>query len=177
MISYIQNKRGVSDIMTENYTFTSQNNLYFHFEKQSKSRVNRKCIDGTVTGCGNCVGYCRYREHPGFLTKEMRKEHDCIKKQCYHYLPKPQQTKSEKRQDLSTVLFNLAKRLSAGMDDFRIINISETDSGWTIGYITVFGQQDFSDMERAIKKASGVQVVMRKLDYSFDRCVELICGA
>lgn len=41
---------------------------------------HRRCIDGTVTGCGNCVGYCQFRDHPGYLTKDLRKQHDCIKK-------------------------------------------------------------------------------------------------
>lgn len=49
---------------------------------------HRRCIDGTVTGCGNCVGYCQFRDHPGYLTKDLRKQHDCIKKGCNYYIPK-----------------------------------------------------------------------------------------
>ncbi len=49
---------------------------------------HRKCIDGKITGCGNCVGYCKYCEHPGYLTKDLRKKHDCIKKNCNYYVPK-----------------------------------------------------------------------------------------
>ena len=53
---------------------------------------NRRCIDGHITGIGNCVGYCLYEGHPGYLTKSLRKEHDCIKKNCYHYEPKVRTT-------------------------------------------------------------------------------------
>lgn len=49
---------------------------------------HRRCIDGKNTGCGNCVGYCKYNGHPGYLTKELRKKHDCIKKGCNYYVPK-----------------------------------------------------------------------------------------
>ncbi len=49
---------------------------------------HRRCIDGRITGCGNCVGYCSFRDHPGYLTKDLRKKHDCIKKACNYYVPK-----------------------------------------------------------------------------------------
>ena len=49
---------------------------------------HRRCINGRKTGCGNCIGYCKYSGHPGYLTKELRKEHDCIKKGCNYYVPK-----------------------------------------------------------------------------------------
>ena len=63
------------------------------FEKGA-SPHHRRCIDGKVTGCGNCVGYCQFREHPGYLTKELRKQHDCIKKGCNYYIPKSKPTAS-----------------------------------------------------------------------------------
>lgn len=61
---------------------------YRTFEETMKTPHRRKCIDGRITGCGNCVGYCQYNEHPGYLTKELRKAHNCIKKSCNYYLPK-----------------------------------------------------------------------------------------
>lgn len=50
------------------------------------NKYNRRCIDGTVTGCGKCVGYCTFYEHEGFLTKELRKKHDCLRKGCRYYV-------------------------------------------------------------------------------------------
>lgn len=35
---------------------TYVNTQYSQYEAQSKSKYNRKCIDGKITGCGNCVG-------------------------------------------------------------------------------------------------------------------------
>ncbi len=61
---------------------------YALMERNSRMGVNRRTIDGKITGCGKCVGYCSFYEHPGYLTKEIRKQHDCIKKGCYYYSPK-----------------------------------------------------------------------------------------
>ena len=69
------------------YTFI-ESDLYHYMESKQESPHRRKCIDGSVTGSGNCVGYCRFCEHPGYLTKELRKEHDCIKKGCHYYTAK-----------------------------------------------------------------------------------------
>lgn len=51
-----------------------------------------KCINGRVTGSNKCVGYCQYEGHPGFLTKELRKQHNCIGKECYYYIQKRKTT-------------------------------------------------------------------------------------
>ena len=67
---------------------TSTSNVYSMREKEYSSPHHRRCIDGSVTGCGKCVGYCSFCEHPGYLTKELRKQHDCIKKGCYYYSAK-----------------------------------------------------------------------------------------
>ena len=45
-------------------------------KKYGLKNHTRKCIDGKITSCGNCVGYCMYCEHSGFLTKELRKKHN-----------------------------------------------------------------------------------------------------
>ena len=62
--------------------------FFSSIEKNQHSPHRRICIDGRITGSGNTVGYCRFKEHPGYLTKALRKEHDCVKKGCYYYSPK-----------------------------------------------------------------------------------------
>lgn len=69
--------------------YSTETNLYDSLEKHNYSKYNRRCIDGRITGCGNCVGYCQYSEHPGYLTKELRKQHNCINKNCFYYVAKP----------------------------------------------------------------------------------------
>ena len=48
--------------------YSTETDVYGQYERKSPTKYNRKCIDGSITGCGNCVGYCQYKEHPGFLT-------------------------------------------------------------------------------------------------------------
>lgn len=60
----------------------------FYPDNYQSNPHHRRCIDGKITGCGKCVGYCNYDGHPGYLTKELRKEHDCIKKGCNYYISK-----------------------------------------------------------------------------------------
>ncbi len=67
---------------------------YRLMEKRAGTGHERRLINGRITGCGNCVGYCRYEDHSGFLTRDLRKEHNCLGKQCRYYLGKPK--KSEK---------------------------------------------------------------------------------
>lgn len=61
---------------------------YELLEEQCHSKFDRRCIDGRIRGCGKCVGYCKNVDHPGFLTRDQRKEHDCIGKGCHYYVSK-----------------------------------------------------------------------------------------
>lgn len=72
--------------------YRTNENIYLRMEGNAPSPHHRRCIDGKITGCGKCVGYCRYSEHPGYLTSKHRNEHDCIRKKCFYYVPKKKET-------------------------------------------------------------------------------------
>lgn len=71
---------------------------YTDYEDAEKAyraeQKNRRCIDNSVTGCGNCVGWCDYAEHKGYLTEKLRKKHKCMEKHCHYYHAKPKKQKS-----------------------------------------------------------------------------------
>ena len=71
--------------------FSSEWYTYNALESNCLSN-DRRCINGKVTGSNKCVGYCQYYGHPGFLTKEQRKQHDCIRKKCDYYVEKQKKT-------------------------------------------------------------------------------------
>lgn len=78
------------------------NNIFYssdfggnEYEKQHSGGYNRKTIDGKTVGCSRCVGYCRYDGHPGYLTAELRKKHNCCKKNCNYYISKPRRQRSD----------------------------------------------------------------------------------
>lgn len=82
-------RKGVYDMNSDyNVVYSTGIVTYSSYESRMISPHHRKCIDGKITGCGNCVGYCQFRNHPGYLTKELRKMHDCVKKGCNYYVPK-----------------------------------------------------------------------------------------
>ena len=75
--------------------YSATGNEYHIYEGYCKDRFHLRCIDGHKTSCGNCVGYCRYAGHEGFLTRELRKEHNCLGKQCDYYLSKPKKESNQ----------------------------------------------------------------------------------
>ena len=162
--------------MNSNSVYTTEQNRYAEYEKKYQSRTTRLCIDGKLTGCGNCVGYCQYSEHPGFLTKQLRQDHDCINKGCHYYVPRLRSPGREKTEDISSKILGLAQQCISAMEDLRIMSICNKNQTWVIGYVTVFGKHNFASVEEKIQKEFGVSVSMQRLDYSFERCVELICG-
>lgn len=84
--------------------YSTDRSYYRQMESMQVSPHKRKCIDGKVTGSGKCVGYCRFNGHRGYLTSELRKQHNCLGKDCYYYSPKEKET----------IFFNaMAKSLSA----------------------------------------------------------------
>ncbi len=72
---------------------------YEFYERREKTEFTRRCINGKITGCGKCVGFCKCDLHPGFLTRALRQKKNCIKKGCVYYVRK------EKSVILKTVRF------------------------------------------------------------------------
>ena len=148
---------------------------YEKYELLSRSLYNRRCIDGKVSGCGNCVGYCKYKEHPGFLTDKLRESHNCIGKECDYYVArertKVQKAKKNKRSDS---ILQLVKKYVAAIDDIRIMNSRYDKGRCIIDYVSVFGDFNLSDIEKSLSDNTGYPVKMNRLNYSFDICVELI---
>ena len=78
--------------------------------------------------------------------------------------------------DNSSAILSLAKRIAKDIDDLSILKIWREGRSWVLGYVTVFGKYDFCDIEQKIREESGSSIIMQKLDYSFENCVELICS-
>lgn len=150
---------------------------YEVYERRSGSLYNRKCIDGKITGCSNCVGYCKFCEHPGFLTQKQREQHDCLRKDCKYYVPR-ERTKSLKplKDSKPDVLLHIAEDCVNKTDDIRIMGTHYSGEEWVISYITVFGVPNIKLIENSVSKNTGMNVRFQKLNYSFERCAELLCA-
>lgn len=156
--------------------YSTANNKYENYEKESRYRYNRRCIDNSVTGCGNCVGYCQYSEHPGFLTAKLRKQHDCIKKQCFYYVPKPSKQKATKPSaDLFPSILNSVRQIMVGEECVKVIRIENTDSKrYTAFYIAITNECEFDKYAAQIKNKWDINVDFVNLNYDFDKCVAML---
>lgn len=149
------------------------NDLYSYYDRKSRSRINRVCIDGRVTGCGKCVGYCQYIGHPGFLTKELRKQHNCINKNCYYYVSKPkrEKTRIESRSGVYLNEINCVLRPYEGM---KVLGVDETNEGLLLRYVTITNCYPLDELSRLLTYKFGCSIIWKKLDYSFDVCAKLL---
>ena len=156
-------------------------------QQQKPSAVNRRLIDGTVTGCGNCVGYCACEDHPGYLNDKLRAEHGCLRKGCDHYLPRRKQSESPSPSPFSSVLtemqtqteqvFATAKEMLAPYEGLRLMEISQQVMGeYEITYVTLSNDYPFDTFAKRMYDEYGFTVTFRRLDYSLERITELIFG-
>ena len=150
-------------------------NTYASYEVPYRSTYNRKCINGKITGCGNCVGYCTYNMHPGFLTKELRKEHDCINKGCYYYIAKPPKQETSSITENSTQdILSFAKHSTTISEGVMFMRVDKQSSdNYTIYYITITKDFMLTKLKEEIESKFTCNIDFIELPYSFDVCEEL----
>lgn len=149
---------------------------YSYYEKKSDSKYNRRCIDGKITSCSNCVGYCTYSGHNGFLTKEHYTEHNCFGKGCFYFLPK---IKAEKPLRCIHVpaseIIKLASEATSGLEGIRIISAAKNSSGgWFVKYVCITNEYSIEAIANAISALIGEKITMIQLNCGFDRAAHLI---
>ena len=149
---------------------------YSYFDNKQKQTHNRRTIDGSITGCGKCVGYCQFSEHSGFLTKEQRKEHNCIGKGCHYYLSKPKTEKLKtSRKSNTTEIIKKSSEVIANLEGIKIIRAEEiTQGGWKLKYVTLTNDYSIADLEKLISSVLGQKAVMQRLNYDFEIAAQLI---
>lgn len=148
--------------------------LYSRYENSCRSKVNRVCIDGRVTGCGKCVGYCQYSGHPGFLTKDLREQHDCLNRNCYHYVPKPPKEKLRVTCNQSNAYFNEIGCVLLPYEGMKVLDINESDEGLLLRYITITNGYSLEELSGMLEDKLGCNIFWEKLDYNFDVCAKLL---
>ena len=149
---------------------------YFYYDSKQNHTHDRRTIDGTITGCSKCLGYCQYSEHSGFLTKEQRKEHNCIGNGCHYYLPKPKTAKVKtSRKNNTTEIIKKSSEVIASLEGIKIIRAEEiTQGGWKLKYVTLTNDYSIADLEKLISSVLGQKAVMQRLNYDFELAAQLI---
>jgi len=151
--------------------------LYEQYEKQSRTVHNRRCIDGKITGSNNCVGYCKYSEHSGFLTTKQRKEHKCIEKECFYYIAKERTPKSTFVTQKESVenFMETASDCTREYEGLKVLHaIPNGSDSWVLRYIAISNDYPISVIENKISKTTGCAIILERLNYDFDVCVKLL---
>lgn len=125
--------------------YSTTDNRYEKYEKQCRSKYDRRCIDNTITGCNKCVGYCQYEGHSGFLTEELRKEHNCIGKQYFHYVVKPKKkTSPQLIVDSTSSILSMVQRIMCQNEYARVIRVENAEfRKYNAYYISITNECDF----------------------------------
>jgi len=158
--------------------YSTVESLYERYEKKCNSKYNRRCIDNSVTGCNRCVGYCQYAEHPGFLTEELRKKHNCLGKQCFHYVAKPKKKHTPQLiVDLTASILTMVQQVMCQNEFTRVLRVENTEfRRYNAYYVSITSECDFDEYSAQIKNELGVDVDFINLNYDFDKCVALLCA-
>lgn len=173
-------RKGVLCVLTvrdnDMCVYSSEYNRYEKFGSLDTSEHNCVCIDGTVCGCGKCVGYCQFSGHRGFLTQKLRKEHNCIKKNCIYYVGREKSRKTHiSLTDKSSDLLEKARKASENIEGFRFIKAKQDDYfNYILYYVTITDCYDLEDISGNLENMTDCKYSFEKLDYSFDKCAELI---
>ena len=149
---------------------------YLYYEERCGNSKNRRCIDGHITGSGNCVGYCMYDVHSGFLTRELREAHNCIENGCFYYLRKikPKKVQVENCNRSSEVV-KIASDVISAYEGIRIMDaIAKQNGGWFVKYISITNEYSMKTIENRISTFVGESITMVNLNYDFDRATQLI---
>lgn len=164
--------------LLNNIVFSTEIDRYTFFEKKSPSNYTRRCIDNSITGSNKCVGYCQYDGHPGFLTKDLLNQHNCIEKKCYHFIKKSGKDKPfNNSQDISSLILTHAKNTFSSSEGIKIIHVKNTEyKNYTISYITITNEYNFNDYISTALDIFDVNITFVRLNYDYETCATLICA-
>lgn len=141
----------------------------------SRDKHSQRCIDGRIVGRNKCVGYCEYDGHRGFLTQELRKEHNCIKKGCVFYVSqKPTRKVAEKADEPSLQpLVDIANEKSARFEAMRFLKAKRNDDGNCILFYVAIAEYPLDELIEELEEEIGA-VRFERLNYDFEKCEKLI---
>ena len=149
---------------------------YGFYERKSNDSYNRRCIDGKITGCSNCVGYCQYAGHSGFLTEELRQAHQCAEKNCRYFLPKPRKERTKIPADSRQMeVEHLAADLCAEYEGMRITRVVRSrENSWIAKYVSITNAYSIESIEHKLQNSIGETIKLVAINCDYDTAAEII---
>lgn len=146
-----------------------------------KEALRRISIDRTSIEAVHCVGYCRYGEHEGYLTKRLINRHGCTAKKCPHFYrkiksPNAQKINTPKVTVTEKQILEYAQKITAKYEDLKMVKAQKTGAfEWTVYYATIC-QMDLRHELEDICNHFHTTIHFEKLNYDFDKMVQLVYG-
>ena len=165
------------EIRMKKIVYSTDINRYLQIDKKGGSGYNRRCIDGKTVGCSNCVGYCQYKGHPGFLTKDQREKHNCIGKGCDYYIDKQKNEKKNKIDfsDLSSEILKMVTERLAEVESVKAIDVKQINCyEYEVYFVAITNELYFEKMIETLSDVFGVKISFVQRFYTFDTCVNII---
>lgn len=157
----------------------------FLSDKESAPQVH--CINSRLIGRSKCTWFCNFDVHRGYLTEDLLKEHDCIKKSCI-YLYRVIKEKNDRSKDIRKKRAALKKQteaknsdilkractLSEDMDGLKIIRVESKGPYDIVVYFVAIGSFDLTQIVKQLESEFELYVAFVELEYDFDRVAEII---
>ena len=152
-----------------------ETSLYREIEKKTIRDFNLRCIDGSIHGCGRCVGYCTYEGHEGFLTHDMQKKHKCLEKGCYYHHIKPAAPKKTRidNKALQKEILSIAQSATYAMEGLRVIRVVVEPANCIVYYAAI-AKYDISSIEKRISTKTERRIRMKQIPCDFNVAAALV---
>lgn len=153
-----------------------ETSLYREIEKKTIRNFNLCCIDGSVHGCGKCVGYCSYKGHTGFLTPEMQKARQCVEKGCYYHHSKPatQKRMHDNNKVLQKRILSIAQAAAEAMEGLRVTRVAIKANSYCVVYYAAIASYDVSSVAEEIAANTGFQICMKQIPCDFNVAAAIV---
>ena len=135
-----------------------------------------------IHGCGKCVGYCAYKGHEGYLTSELRKQHNCLEKECYHYVKREKsafvnqfEPLGQWFRDVPEMVIRKARSLTAELEGMEFVQVNSSRIGvCELSYVSITNEYKMNDIATAISESTGCQIILKQLQYPFELAATII---
>lgn len=149
---------------------------YEYFEKLHVGTVDRRCIDGSIHGCGSCKGYCRYYGHPGYLTEKMITEKHCIEKGCHHFVGKSKRQRQPKRTSIDKEIIAAASSALSPFEGLKVTKAKQDETGrWTLYYAQI-ADYDSGRLYESLSAHCDFDFSLSRIPCDFDTATRLVYG-
>lgn len=153
------------------------------------AKTNFKSILNNPIKTQEKIGYCHFEGHPGYLTKKLMQEHNCLQKNCKHYeanlntnywqkkLAQKNARNLEKElkqmiKEQEDEILKTLRKITSFNELFFIISVEKKDDFFEVRFIK-FGYVDYNHYLNRFTEETGERFKLKEISTSFTKKLEL----